>query len=116
MVAASIAEASGRPVIGPPLTKAPDSPVPVWLDTNWLLVQSVIGMATFIAVLIKIIWNGEKKRMDRIEKACSHIPALVEGLKRLTDHVEDNLPTHKEVELMVLRELLKNKDKKDKPI
>ncbi len=112
MGVASIAEAA-RPVIAPPISKDPEI-IPVWLDDRAILLNIILSAGTLIVILVKFIWNGERKRLKKIEDAVEHIPSLVAKLGQLDGHIK-NLPTKDQVELMILLKIVDEKRHDKRP-
>ena len=89
-----------KPVIVQPIT--PNQDVTAVLMSDKLLGPFLLLNAIqLIFFLIKSIWNTEKKRLEEIQKAVAHIPAIVHKLDRLDDHVMRKVPTIDQTKLMI---------------
>lgn len=69
----------------------------------------LVNLVQLAVWLIRSIWNTEKKKLDEIYQRVAEIPALVSKVNAMDEHLKENVPSHDQVELKILRAI--NKDR-----
>jgi len=86
-------------------TPVSDSVTTVLMSDKLLGPFLLLNAVQLLFFLLKSIFNSEKKRLEEIQKAVSHIPLLIERMEKLDSHVQKNVPTKDLVEVMIWKHM-----------
>lgn len=94
-----------KPALLPPVP-TPDGDLTMVLLSDKLIGPLIVGnVVQLIIYLWKSIKASEKKQLEEIRKAVSHIPQIVNRLDQIDKHLEHKVPTKDHVEVMIFKEV-----------
>lgn len=98
-----------------PVAPTPDGDLTMVLLSDKLIGPLIVGnVVQLIIYLWKSIKSSEKKQLEEIRKAVSHIPQIVSRLDQIDKHLEYKVPTKDSVEVMIYKEIRDQlREKKD---